>query len=78
MTQQAADHRKKAEEHYEQTAHQHKQPRRAMRRTNEKRGASYPPRARHSLWAINHGIDAGKSDVGMHENKERNHEERSV
>ena len=46
MTQQATDHRKKAEEHHEQTAHQHKQTRRALRRTNEKRGASYPPRAR--------------------------------
>jgi hypothetical protein len=45
MTQQAADHRKKAEEHHEQTAHQHKQTRRAMRRKNEKRDASYPPRA---------------------------------
>ena len=45
MTQQAADHRKKAEEHHEQTAHQHKQTRRAMRRTNKKRDASCPPRA---------------------------------
>jgi hypothetical protein len=45
MTQQAADHRKKAEEHHEQTAHQHKQTRRAMRRTNKKKDASYPPRA---------------------------------
>ena len=45
MTQQAADHRKKAEEHHEQTAHQHKQTRRAMRRTNKKKDASYTPRA---------------------------------
>lgn len=45
MTKQEADHRKKAEEHDEQTAHQHKQTRRAMRRTHEKRDASSPPRA---------------------------------
>jgi len=45
MTQQAADHRKKAEEHHEQTAHQHKQTRRAMRRTNEKWDTSCPPHA---------------------------------
>jgi hypothetical protein len=51
MTQQAADHRKKAEEHHEQTAHQHKQTRRAMRRTNKKKDASYPPRA----WPLSTG-----------------------
>jgi len=45
MTKQVADHRKKAEEHDEQAAHQHKQTRRAMRRTNEKMDASCPPRA---------------------------------
>ena len=45
MTKQEADHRKKAEEHDEQAAHQHKQTRRAMRRTHEKKDASCPPRA---------------------------------
>jgi hypothetical protein len=45
MTTQETDHRKKAEEHDEQAAHQHKQTRRAMRRTNGKRDASCPPRA---------------------------------
>jgi N-dimethylarginine dimethylaminohydrolase len=45
MTKQEPDHRKKAEEHDEQAAHQHKQTRRAMRRTNVKRDASCPPRA---------------------------------
>jgi len=44
MARQATDHRKKAEEHDEQAAHQHKQTRRAMRRTNEKKDASGPPR----------------------------------
>jgi len=45
MTKQEADHRKKAEDHDEQAAHQHKQTRRAMRRTNGKRDVSSPPRA---------------------------------
>ena len=45
MATQAADHRNKAEEHDEQATHQHKQTRRAMRRTHEKKDASCPPRA---------------------------------
>lgn len=45
MAKQAIDHYKKAEEHHEQDAHQHKQTRRAMRRTHEKNDASCPPRA---------------------------------
>jgi len=44
-----------------------------------RKGAHHTHRVHgHSLQAINHGTDAGKSDVGMHENKERSHEERSV
>ena len=44
MAKQAGDHHKKAEEQHEQAAHQHKQTRRAMRRMNEKKDASCPPR----------------------------------
>ena len=44
MATQAADHYQKAEAHDEQAAHQHKQTRRAMRRTDEKKDASGPPR----------------------------------
>jgi hypothetical protein len=44
MATQAADHYKKAEAHDEQAAHQHKQTRRAMRRTHEKKEAQGPPR----------------------------------
>jgi hypothetical protein len=40
MATQAGDHSQKAEAHDEQAAHQHKQTRRAMRRTNEKKDAS--------------------------------------
>ena len=78
MTKQAAGHRKKAEEHDEQAAHQHKQTRRAMGRTNEKRDASRHRAHGHSLQAIHHGTDAGKPDVAQHGNKERSHEKRSV
>jgi hypothetical protein len=44
MATQAADHSRKAEAHDEQAAPQHKQTRRAMRRTNEKKDASGSPR----------------------------------
>ena len=44
MATQAANHYKKTEEYDEQAAHQHKQTRRAMRRTNMKKDASGPPR----------------------------------
>ncbi len=44
MAKQAADQYKKSEEHHEQVAHQHKQTRRAMRRTHEKKDVSRPPR----------------------------------
>ena len=44
MATQAVDHYKKTEEHDEQAAHQHKQTRRAMRRTHEKKAASGSPR----------------------------------
>ena len=44
MATQAADHYTKAEEQHQQAAHQHKQTRRALRRMNEKKGASGPPR----------------------------------
>jgi len=44
MAIQAADHYQKAEEHDEQVAHQHKQARRAMSRTHEKKDASGPSR----------------------------------
>jgi hypothetical protein len=45
MAKQAVDHYKKTEEHHEQAPHQHKETRRAMRRANEKKDASCPPRA---------------------------------
>ena len=45
MAKQAVDHYQKTEAHDEQAAHQHKQTRRAMRRTNAKKDASCPPRA---------------------------------
>jgi hypothetical protein len=44
MATQAADHYMKAEEQHQQAAHQQKQTRRALRRTNEKKDASGPPR----------------------------------
>lgn len=45
MSKQVADRHQKAPEHPEQTAHQQKQTRRAMRRTNMKKDTSCPPRA---------------------------------
>jgi hypothetical protein len=50
MAKQAGDNYKKTEEHHEQAAHQHKQTRWAMRRTNEKKDASCPPPTGDPSW----------------------------
>ena len=74
MAIQSADHYQKTEEHDEQVAHQHKQARRAMSRTHEKRTHQVHRAQGDSQQTIYHGTDAVKSNGAYYGNKERSRE----